>query len=110
MSFLTSLLKPHIRSIEEAERATFRVFYIGFMIMAIGLVMILTVILMPIGIALMLVGGAILALNLMWLAVVSRKSRIVKNCPRCHKPNSIYAEERRFKCAGCGYYAILREI
>jgi len=109
MSFLSSLFKPQIRDIEEAEQATLRAFYAGFLAMGIGLIMILTVALMPVGLALMIVGGAILALNLMWLAIASRKNKIMKSCPRCHKPNSAYSQDRYFKCSACGFYVVLRE-
>lgn len=109
MGFLSSLFKPQIKSIEEAERAIFRTFYVGFLTMAVGFGMLFTIVLMPLGIALMIVGGVILAMNMVWLALASRKNRTVKNCPRCHKPNRIYTEERYFKCAGCGYHAVIRE-
>ena len=110
MGFLSSLFKSEIKSIEEAERATFRAFYAGFLVMAVGFGLIFTVFLMPVGIALMAIGGTILALNMIWVAAASRKNSIVKNCPKCRKPNKIFAEERFFKCTGCGFRVVLREI
>ena len=110
MSFLSSLFRPSIRSIEEAERAIFRAFYVGFLIMAIGVGLIFTVVLMPVGVGLVALGGAILLVDMIWVTLASRKNKIVKNCPRCRKPNAVYSEERFFKCASCGYYAVLREV
>ena len=110
MGLLTSLFKPEIKSIEEAERAIFRAFYVGFLTMVVGFALIFTIFLMPEGIALMAIGGIILAANIVWIALASHKNKIVKKCPRCSKPNTVFAEERYFKCADCGFHAVLREI
>ena len=110
MGWLSSLFKPNIRTIQDAERVTFRWFYVGFLAIGIGLGLTLTLLFSPIGVTVMGVGGAIVLLTIIWLALASKRSTVTKSCPRCGKQNSIFREEPYFKCISCGYFAILREI
>ncbi len=110
MGLFSSLFKPNIRSIQDAERVTFRWFYVGFLAIGAGLGLTATLFLSPVGIALIVVGSTTVLITIAWLVAASRRNTVVKNCPRCDRPNSVYREEAYFKCASCGYFAILREV
>lgn len=109
MNRLSSLLKPEVRSIQDAERYTFRWFYAGFLSIFLGAILTLTIVLSPVGITLMGIGGAIILLTIGWLVIASRNNSIKKACPRCDKVNTIFKEERFFKCMKCGYFMVLHE-
>lgn len=108
MGWLSSLFKPKFRSIQEAERALFPWYYVGFVTTGIGLVLMFTLVLSPVGLTVIAIGGVIILLATIWLVLASKRSTITKNCPRCGRPNSIFQGEAYFKCISCGYFAILQ--
>ena len=109
MGRLSSLLKPNYRTVQDAEQAAFRSFYVGFIAIGGGLLLGLLMSSTPLGASIMSAGGLVVMGSIIWFILISRNTE-TRPCPRCGTANSVFGGETHFKCVLCGYVVLLREL
>lgn len=109
MGGLDWLLRPHIKSVKEAESLTER--WLGRGIVALMLGFLLVTFTNGLFGVIVLIFGIVISLGTaIWVMRASKVSSVTRLCPRCQYPNQVLEEETHFRCASCGNFSVLRGI
>jgi len=105
-----SLFRPNVSTIKDAERVALRWFSIGFVMLGSGFVLTFVLAGRSVGPAVLATGAVIGLGTVIWVALATRYNTVRKTCPRCSASNAVFRGENYFRCAACGFFAVLREM